>query len=258
MPILLNADPVRVTQMMGNLLNNALKFTNENGVVWVTLRTEEDNAVISIKDNGIGMSPEILPYLFSPFTQADKTLDRNGGGLGLGLYIVEGIVKLHGGSVKAKSDGLGKGSTFTIRLPFTEVKNITSFKQELNNSDDKNLKILIIEDNRDFADLLNTMLSTIGHTVNIAYDGEDGLKLAKQLKPDIIICDIGLPGMDGYEVAKSIRDDLELSDLNLIALTGYANDADSELAREARFDKHLAKPIDFGILKSTLDKVANK
>ena len=251
-PILLSADPVRVTQVIGNILMNALKFTQENGEVWVALRTEENNAVIRIKDNGIGISPELLPRLFTPFTQADNSLDRSSGGLGLGLSIVKGIMDLHEGSVKAYSKGLGKGSTFEIRLPLTTEGNLVTENRASDISGKKTLKLLIIEDNRDFADLLSAMLSTIICHVDIASDGIEGIKLAKQIRPDVIFCDIGLPGMNGYDVAKNIRIDDSIKDTRLIALTGYAGEEDTELILQAGFDKHLAKPVDFTTLKTVL------
>jgi PAS domain S-box-containing protein len=250
-PVFLNADPVRITQMIGNILFNALKFTQANGVVWLTLKTEKKNAILIVKDNGIGLSSEILPHLFTPFTQAENTLARSSGGLGLGLSIVKGIVDLHEGTVSAFSDGLGKGSTFTIRLPITSGEKIIE-KPSLGNNDNKSLKLLIIEDNRDFAELLSAMLSTIGYNVNIAFDGVGGIKQAKQIKPDIIFCDIGLPGINGYAVAESIRNDKELKDIKLIALTGYAGEGDVDRALKAGFNKHLAKPVDFESLKNVL------
>ncbi len=251
-PVWLSADPVRVTQIIGNLLTNALKFTQENGEVWVALRTKGNNAVISIIDNGIGISPEILPRLFTPFTQADSSLERSRGGLGLGLSIVKGIVDLHEGSVTAYSEGLGKGSTFTIRLPLGAEDTFVTENSACNISCGKSKKLLIIEDNRDFSDLLSTMLFTLGHQVDIAYDGIEGVKLAKQIRPDVIFCDIGLPGMNGYDVAKNIRNDNVIKDIRLIALTGYAGEDDTERVLKAGFDMHLAKPVDFNTLKTVL------
>lgn len=251
-PIILNADSVRITQIIGNILFNALKFTQANGAVWLTLKQEEDYAVICVKDNGIGISPEILPYLFTPFTQADNSLDRSGGGLGLGLSIAKGIADLHEGDVSVYSDGLGKGSAFTIRLPVSEDEKLMMDKPIPDIADKTSLKLLIIEDNRDFADLLSTMLSAIGYTVNIAYNGEDGVNHAKRIKPDVIFCDIGLPGMNGYDVAGSIRNDKDLKDVYLIALTGYAGEGDAERILKAGFSRHLAKPVDLATLKNAL------
>jgi PAS domain S-box-containing protein len=257
-PVLLNADPVRITQAVGNILTNALKFTQANGTVRIMLQMDKDCAIISVNDNGIGISPEILPHLFTPFTQADNTLERSGGGLGLGLSIVKGIVDLHEGSVNAYSDGLGKGSTFTIRLPIMPRDNSGKEKITSCNSYIKNLKLLIIEDNKDFADLLCAMLSTVGYEARIAYDGIEGIKLAKQNKPDIIFCDIGLPGINGYDIAKIVKADESLKNSFLVALTGYARDEDVKLAIESGFDKHLAKPVDIKLLTQTINESGNR
>ncbi len=257
-PVKVNADSVRITQAIGNILFNALKFTDVSGTVLITLMEEKNDAVISVKDNGIGISEEILAHLFTPFTQADTSLDRKGGGLGLGLSIVKGIVDLHEGSVIAYSEGLGKGATFTIRLPITAVDHLLMESLASDNNGKKSLKLLIIEDNKDFAVLLSTMLSAIGYHVDIAYDGIEGVKLAKQIMPDVIFCDIGLPGMNGYDVAESIRNDNGIKDTYLIALTGYAGEGDAERILKAGFDKHLAKPVDFKTLKTVLSKEQKK
>lgn len=250
-PILLSADPVRITQAVGNILYNALKFTQPTGTVLVTLKTQKDKAVISVEDNGIGISPDTLARLFEPFSQADKSLARSSGGLG--LSIVKGIVDLHEGDVGAVSGGLGKGSTFTICLPITPPDNRKA-ENPVPVSSAKNSKLLIIEDNRDFADILSAMLSELGYGVNVAYDGEEGVKLAKQIKPDVIFCDIGLPGMDGYEVAESIRNESEMKDTQLIALTGYAGASDVERVLKAGFNRHLAKPVDINAIKQLLNE----
>ncbi len=250
-PVYLYVDPVRITQSIGNLLTNALKFTHKNGTVRLTSKTEMNNAMIIVEDDGIGISPEILPRLFRPFAQADNSLDRSNGGLGLGLSIVKGIVELHGGKAGAFSAGLGKGSTFTISLPISSKTGLESQAESVD-SGGKTATLLIIEDNRDFADLLNTMLSEIGYFVSIASDGIEGLKLAKRIKPDVIICDIGLPGMNGYDVAQCIRNDHELKHINLIALTGYAGEGDAERIVNAGFNKYLTKPVDFTTLKRAL------
>lgn len=253
-PVLMNADPVRIMQIVGNLLMNALKFTQTGGAVYMTLKTEKNYAVLSVKDNGIGISPEVLPHLFMPFTQAENALDRSGGGLGLGLSIVKGIVDLHEGNVSAFSGGLGKGSTFTIRLPITTEDNTTMDKTTTCDNDRKSLKLLIIEDNRDFADLLSAMLNSAGYQVEISYGGFEGLEKARQFRPDIIFCDIGLPGMDGFEVAKAIKEDSDLKDAYLVALTGYAGAEDLKRAKESGFDRHMAKPVSLAALKRLLNE----
>lgn len=248
-PIIINADAVRITQAVGNLLMNALKYTQINGLVLMTLKAEESTAVITIKDNGIGFDAELRQRIFTPFIQADISLDRHGGGLGLGLSIVKGIVDLHQGSVDAYSDGLGKGATFIMRLPIAIADSSVIMGRTLLNYTN-NVKI---EDNRDFADLFGTMLASIDCNVHIAYDGIDGIKQAKQIKPAIVFCDIGLPGMDGFEVANIMKADEALKHIPLVALTGYTRS--KEYVRESGFDMHIAKPVDLDVLKQVLSEL---
>lgn len=255
-PIYADADPVRITQAAGNLLFNALKFTNSGGRVWITVCREENSAVISVEDSGVGISPDVLPGLFESFSQVNDSLARSGGGLGLGLSITKGIVRLHGGEVTAQSAGPGKGAVFGIRLPVTITKGGKEpemTKQAKHAA--RPLKILIVEDNRDFADTIHSMLTAVGYRVSTAYDGSEGLKQAKKFKPDAVFCDIGLPGMDGFEFAKTIRREKGLKDVNLIALTGYAGQHDMEHALESGFNTHLAKPVDLPALRQVLEKV---
>ena len=250
--IMLYADPVRLTQAVGNLLNNALKFTHKGGKACLMLQQENEDAVILVQDNGIGIAPQNLPHLFTPFMQVNTSLERSTGGLGLGLSIVKNVVGLHGGTVCAHSEGLEMGASFSIRLPIVTDGTYRVEKQITSHNHQKNLNVLIIEDNRDFAEMLCTMLSTLDCCVTIAYDGEEGLRAARQNKPDVIFCDIGLPLRNGYDVAASIKQDIALNDIYLIALSGYAYEKDQELALKAGFDKHLAKPVDIAILKEVL------
>ncbi|MEL7609463.1 MAG: PAS domain S-box protein [Bacillota bacterium] len=254
-PISLDADPVRIAQMIENILYNALKFTQANGVVRLTLKTEKNDAVISVKDNGKGISPEIMPQLFTPFTQAEHTLDRSSGGLGLGLSIVKGIVDLHGGDVSAYSEGREKGSTFTIRLPMIAGDHQAAEKRTSGSTIKKGLNVLIIEDNKDFAELLCSILRMQGHEISIAADGVEGIQKAKEQIPDVILCDIGLPGINGFEVAGRMREDINLKNVYLIALTGYAGNLDADLAKKSGFDMHLAKPVDAASLEKVLAEV---
>lgn len=254
--IRLYADPARVTQAVGNLLQNALKFTPKDSSVLVTLRRESDDAVIVIRDEGIGIAPEILPQLFSPFTQAYGWEDRSHGGLGLGLSIVKGIVDLHEGTVSAYSEGLRKGAAFTVTLPVKTEGSLALERRIAAQSGKKGLKTLIVDDNRDFADLMSAMLTNLGYRVHIANDGEEGLQLARRIKPDMIFCDIGLPAMNGYRAAENIRKDVELNGVRLIALTGYANGETAERALGAGFDAYLAKPVDIAVLQRALESIS--
>jgi PAS domain S-box-containing protein len=251
----LEADPARLTQIIGNLLHNAAKFTETGGATLLTVTKQENQAVICVEDNGIGIQPEILPDLFHPFVQLDNSLDRSNGGLGLGLSIAKGMAELHGGSVSAFSEGLGKGACFTVHLPLSAEEDEQGEKhpgERLSRS----FRILCIEDNRDFADLLCSMLEQYGHKTAFALNGIDGIAKAKEFSPDIIFCDIGLPGMNGYEVAKCIRSDNSLAGVFMIALTGYAGPKDIELAMNSGFHKHMPKPIDMAALNRILAEVA--
>jgi CheY-like chemotaxis protein len=254
LPIFLYADPTRMIQCVGNLLHNAVKFTPANGNVWVSLKQENNEAVLCVQDNGIGISQGILEKLFQPFTQADDSLDRyENNGLGLGLSIVKGIVDLHDGTVSATSEGMGKGALFTIRFPISE-----SYTEKQGNMAIKKARrcftILVIEDNKDLAELLRSMINMLGHEAYTAHNGIEGIAKAREIQPDIIFCDIGLPVKNGFEVAKIIREDAKLKNAFLIALSGYAGEHDIDQAIKSGFDRHLAKPIDMDTLKRMLSE----
>lgn len=254
-PIYIKADPYRLTQAIGNLLHNAAKFTSENDQVIVTVSEDSNSrkAVITSQDTGHGIDPEYLGNILDPFIQADQSLDRSLGGLGLGLSIVKGIVELHGGTVEAFSEGKGKGSRFTIRLPLPEKYiGIQEHNGRLDPRSNQSLNILMIEDNKDLADIMCELIEYIDHKAVAVHDGTTGLAKAKELRPDVIICDIGLPDMSGYKVAKLIRKDSELQDTYLIALSGYAQPEDLERSKEAGFDRHLSKPVSLETLQKTL------
>jgi signal transduction histidine kinase len=257
-PLHMEADPARLTQVVGNLINNASKFTEMGNYVQVSVWKDEDKqeAVICVKDDGLGIKPDILPDLFLPFIQVDSSLDRSSGGLGLGLAIVKGMVDLHGGSVAAASEGLGKGAQFTIRLPLPAVPDNNWVKQlQPNEKPSRTLRILVIDDIPDVAEIICSLLRLLGHEVISANSGSEGIVKAKAFLPEILFCDIGMPGMNGYEVAKSFRRDNELKDIFRVALTGYAQPEDLERAREAGFKKHLAKPVNLDTLEQTLAEV---
>lgn len=253
------ADPTRITQIVGNLLNNAAKFTCAGGEVRLVLQTDPagKQAVINISDTGEGISPELLPKLFTAFTQASNTLDRSNSGLGLGLSIAKGLVELHGGEISVSSEGLGHGSSFEIRLPLKAADDGSSkTKEAAFSSDDGHhcLRILLIEDSHDLAESISTLLSIYGHDVETAYDGLTGLEKARADHPDVVLCDIGLPEMDGYEVARALRGDPSTSDIFLIAISGYAQADDIKKALEAGFDHHMVKPIEINKIRQILDE----
>jgi CheY-like chemotaxis protein len=200
--------------------------------------------VVQVADTGLGIDPVTLKRLFEPFAQADRSLDRSRGRLGLGLALVKGMVELHGGEVSAYSDGPGKGSRFTVKLPLVERAVAADGPAQPSDAASKGCrKVLIIEDNKDAADSLSEVLGLSGHRVAVAYDGAAGLVMAREFRPEIIICDIGLPGdMDGYAVARALRRDAVTASAFLIALTGYAQPEDRRQALAAGFDAHMAKP----------------
>jgi CheY-like chemotaxis protein len=251
----LDADPVRLRQIIGNLLHNAMKFSYNGGKTVLSVYKERNEAVICVTDNGIGIKPDILTKLFEPFMQLDTSLDRKNGGLGLGLSITKGIAELHGGYVEASSEGLGNGTSFYIHLPLiqSECKDV-----ENNYSTEeftRSLKILLIDDNRDFVDLLCTMLGLLGHQMFIAFNGIEGIKKAKEVAPDVLICDIGLPDMSGYDVANILRKENETKEIFMIAMTGYAQPQDITSAIEAGFKRHIAKPVDMASVKEILNGI---
>ncbi len=253
--IYIDADAARLTQAFENLLNNALKFTETGGRVCVTVTKEKNKAVISVKDSGIGMNKKMLMRLFQPFVQADESLDREGGGLGLGLSITKGIAELHGGSISAYSEGLGKGSEFIMRLPLVFSDGTQVECKHGANYQKQPLRIVVIEDNTDFAGLLCTMLHQAGYKADFACSGPEGLKLAKQKNPDVIFCDIGLPDIDGYELARRIKKERDIKSAKLVALTGYAAPQDISRCLKAGFDKHIAKPVSIETLKHLLGQL---
>jgi two-component system CheB/CheR fusion protein len=246
-------DRTRLAQVLGNLLQNAAKFTSRGGTTSVAVQhdTTQQMAIVRVLDTGRGIAPEVLPRLFEPFTQADATLDRKMGGLGLGLALVRGLVEMHGGSVSAASGGLGKGASFTIRLPIERTRH-PEMQPPANGVVRSARRVLIIEDNADAADSLRVVLEIDGHEVEVAHDGLDGLAKARSFAPEVVLCDIGLPEMDGYEVARAMRADPHNSRVRLIALTGYAAPEDVAKAKEAGFDAHLGKPTSMGALARVL------
>ncbi len=254
--IFLDADKSRLVQVVGNLLQNAAKFTECGGSTRVSIERDvvQQRTLIRIVDTGVGIAPELLPRLFEPFMQADKTLDRSRGGLGLGLALSKGLVKLHGGELNAYSAGIGQGSEFVISLPCEEV---SASKESLSSPScipHHRRRVLIIEDNIDIAESLRELLELDGHEVEVAYNGPQGISTAQEFCPEILLCDIGLPEMNGYDVARAIRCDKSLNNILLVAMTGYALPEDLQLAADAGFDCHLAKPVNFAKLERILNK----
>ena len=254
-PCWIMGDPIRLTQIVSNLLHNANKFTNQGGNVRLTAKRlrEEGTVVIKVADTGIGMTQETLEHVFDTFSQAQSTLDRSKGGLGLGLALVKGLTELHGGNVEAFSSGLHQGSEFTVRLPLTEVTPPVAVSPPLPGAEFYGTgKVLLIEDNRDAAMTMKTLLKHSGFDVALAFSGPDGVEAARKETPNIVICDIGLPGMDGFGVARALRADSSCREAYMIALSGYGQAEDVRKARDAGFDVHLIKPVDFTKLEQAL------
>lgn len=247
-PAWVDADGTRLAQVVGNLLGNALKFTPRGGHVAVGLRRDRHQVVLEVQDDGAGIAPSVREHLFQPFVQAPQTLDRTPGGLGLGLAMVKGLVELHGGTVEASSEGLGRGSRFTVRLPAVEVPagaqtaRQPSLARASLPKKDVRRRVLLIDDNVDSTEAMASLLELTGHEVRTAYDGPAGIAIARHFEPDIVLCDIGLPEMDGYAVARAMRADPALGGTYLVALSGYARSEDRRRSAEAGFDTHLAKP----------------
>lgn len=256
-PLPMLGDETRLSQALGNLLGNALKFTPRGGRATVSVEADStrSTATVRVADTGRGFSSEVLPRLFEPFSQDNHTLDRSLGGLGLGLVLVKGLVGLHGGMVSAASDGPGKGATFTLELPLrADVVMPGAAPSEA--STGARRRVLVIEDNRDSAEALGDVLAIQGHEVALAHAGDEGLARARSFRPDVVICDIGLPGLDGYAVARALRADPALSHARLVAHSGYASDADVARARDAGFDAQLAKPADMEDIARVVSGVA--
>ena len=252
-PMPVEGDTARLAQVFSNLLNNAAKYTDHGGQIFVTASTADNHVVVSIRDNGIGIDSEHQPRLFEMFSQATTALDRSDGGLGIGLAVVRGLVELHGGQVTARSLGLGKGSEFTVSLPLRRsgaINNVTL--PEAKPATPRHLRILVVDDNHDSADTVTMMLESEGHEVRTAYDGTQAVRAAAGFLPDVCILDIGLPGLNGYEVARQIRAQPWGKMMTLIALTGFGQQEDKRRAAEAGFDNHVTKPIDPTVLEKML------
>ena len=248
------ADPVRLNQVIQNLLHNAAKFTPNGGRVDVSVTRDGGDAVLSVRDNGIGMSPELVATAFQLFRQGQQTIDRPEGGLGVGLTLVERLVALHGGTVHASSAGPGQGSEFVVRLPLHQGGAAVDEAAGAPQADDtpSPRRILVVDDNADAANALRFLLEKDGHEVKVATDGAEGLEAARDFKPDVLLLDIGLPRLSGYDIARHVRDDPSLSSAMLVAVTGYGQAQDRKRSRDAGFDHHLTKPVDVEALRRLL------
>jgi two-component system CheB/CheR fusion protein len=253
------ADPARLTQILSNLLVNAVKYTPPGGRIEVHAGAGPDGSVeIRVRDNGNGISAELLPRVFELFTQDRRTLERSEGGLGLGLALVKRLVELHGGSVEAESPGPGRGATFTVRLPQLgrreELRPSPTHPRSVHVSP---LAVLIVDDNRDSAETLAALLRLDGHRVAVAFDGPEALEAAAHERPDFVLLDIGLPRMNGLEVARRMRQMAQLGGTRVIGMSGYAQESDRAAAKAAGFDAHLAKPADLADVYRVMEELLN-
>lgn len=257
--VYLDADPLRLAQIFANLLNNAAKYTDRGGHLWLTAVVDHHEVVVSIRDDGIGIAPSLLPGLFEMFSQAAPALERSQGGLGIGLSLVKGLTELHGGSVQAHSEGPDKGSEFVVRLPVapppspktppsstTDLTTVTGFK------------VVVADDNRDAAESLAMLLKIMGHDTRIAGDGHEAIEIIKDFFPDVVFLDIGMPRLNGYEAAARIREQSWGADVVLVALTGWGQEEDKRRAAEVGFDSHFTKPVDPVTLEKLLGRLKVK
>jgi two-component system CheB/CheR fusion protein len=255
-PVWIDADATRVEEIFANLLNNAAKFTDAGGQIQILSEPGADDSLVRVRvrDSGEGIDPKLLPRIFDLFTQADQSLARSAGGLGIGLALAKQLTALHGGTIEVHSPppGFDRGSEFVVTLPQVSTQDEGAGSHDTVTScsvtPDKALKVLVVDDNVDQVTMLSSVLQTDGHETRGAYTGPDALSEIKQWHPDVVLLDIGLPGLDGYEVARHVRTDPDTRDTRLIAISGYARDADVTRSREAGFDGHLAKPLVFADL----------
>jgi signal transduction histidine kinase len=267
-PIVVNADSTRLAQVIGNLLNNASKFTDCGGHIWLTVERENEpragdveptcrrspGVAIRVRDTGIGIAEDQIPYVFEMFTQLDTSLERSVGGLGIGLNLVKTLTQLHGGAVEVSSAGIGQGSEFVVRLPIVvESATLTEASRPAEPAA-RPLRVLIVDDSQDATDMLATFLALAGHETHTAHDGVAAIEATAKLQPDIVLLDIGLPGLNGYEAARRIRQWQSDKDRRpvLVALSGWGQDEDRRRSQEAGFDAHLIKPVDAVVLGNLL------
>ncbi|HJQ81172.1 MAG TPA: PAS domain S-box protein [Lacipirellulaceae bacterium] len=260
--LMLDADPVRLAQVIGNLLTNAAKYTEANGRIWLSAERNDGHVSLHIRDNGIGIAPDMLPHVFDLFVQLDEAATRSQGGLGIGLTLVKNLIEMHSGTVEAKSAGLGKGSEFIVRLPLSSVQRPIESGDDGDSQQGKGSssghRLLVVDDNEDAANSLALLLRLKGHHVEVAHHGPAALEIAQNYRPDMIFLDIGMPGMDGYEVARRLRQHPDLKNVMLAALTGWGQQEDRRRSAEAGFDHHLVKPPEPKVVESLLGDLGQR
>ncbi len=253
-----DGDPHRLTQAIGNLLTNAAKYTEPNGHIFVTLARGTGEAIVCVKDTGMGIPPAMLSKVFDLFTQVDSAIDRRQGGLGIGLTIVRQLVELHGGRVEAHSEGPGRGSEFVVHLPLSATPQDELDAPRLSDAGVRPRRILVVDDNADAAQAMATMLGLLGHEVDVAFDGEQALSRAGRIRPEVILMDLGMPNMNGYVAARRIRQSEWGREVLLIAVTGWGQQADREASEQAGFDHHLVKPVELETVQSLVAQLDSR
>jgi CheY-like chemotaxis protein len=247
--VLVEADLTRLAQVFLNLLNNAAKYSERGGHLWLTAERHGSDVVVSVRDKGIGIAADQLPRIFVMFSQVNHLSDKAHGGLGIGLTLVKRLVEMHGGRIEARSDWPGKGSEFIVRLPVVLDASIPARDNPRTEGDLKSsLRILVVDDNRDSADSLSMMLKMMGNDTRTAYDGEEAVAAAADFRPNVILLDIGLPKLIGYETCRQIRDQPEGNEVVIIAQTGWGQEDDRQRTHDAGFDHHMVKPVDPQVL----------
>jgi signal transduction histidine kinase/ActR/RegA family two-component response regulator len=253
-PFIITGDQVRLIQAVANLLNNAAKYTDAGGQIWLTVGRDHDRVTISVRDSGIGIPKDMLPRVFDMFTQVESHAGRSHGGLGIGLTLVKSLIELHGGTVTAHSEGLDRGSEFVIKLP-VQVEHTNNGKTRPVDQTSAGLtprRVMVVDDNRDVAESMGMLLKLLGADVHVVYSGAEALQALDAYRPSVVLMDIGMPGIDGLEVARRIRQQPQFADLKLISLTGWGQEEDRLRSQSAGFDYHLVKPVSVNTLETLL------
>jgi signal transduction histidine kinase/ActR/RegA family two-component response regulator len=252
-----NGDATRLVQVFANILNNAVKFTPHGGHIWFTADQDADEAVVRIRDNGIGIAADVLPRVFDMFKQAEPILERSSGGLGVGLTLARRLVEMHEGRIDIRSPGQGQGTEIEIRLPVTTAMVANVIEPERPGvPPPRSFRVLIVDDNVDAAEMLDLLVSALGHTTKVAHDGAAALSAAAEFAPDVIFLDVGLPVINGYAVARKLRELPDFNHVHIAAVTGWGQDEDRRRAREAGFDSHYTKPLSPAVLEDVLARIA--
>jgi CheY-like chemotaxis protein/two-component sensor histidine kinase len=251
-PIFVEADPIRLTQVFSNLFNNACQYTEPGGRIWLTAERQGNEVVAVVRDSGIGMPADQLDGIFEMFAQVDDESERPRRGLGIGLTLVRRLVQLHGGTVTARSEGRGLGSEFEVRLPTAETKADLEASEPARLMDPSTRRILVVDDNRDSAESIATLLQLSGHRTFVVHDGLSAVEAAEHFRPDVVLLDVGLPKLSGIEACRRIRSHGWGKGMVIVALTGWGQESDRRSTREAGFDAHLVKPVDYGDLLQLL------